>query len=174
MSLRDSVTFAGVMRDAHRLTGHLAIWTALLAAVLIAVEPLRRNRLVRSIVLGATLFLVVLVSSFTGYLLPWDQLALWAVTVGTDMRGYAVLRDHQVWFVLLGGRRSEPARCCDGWASTWSSVRARWCSPPLRGAASDLRLLRESLTIRDRSNAHLALRRVTARRRRTGRASRSA
>jgi quinol-cytochrome oxidoreductase complex cytochrome b subunit len=40
--------------------------------------------------------------SFTGYLLPWDQLAFWAITVGTSIAGYAPLIGQQVKFVLLG------------------------------------------------------------------------
>ena len=34
---------------------------------------------------GVVLFLLVMAFAFTGYLLPWDQLAIWAVTVGTNM-----------------------------------------------------------------------------------------
>ena len=29
--------------------------------------------------------------SFTGYLLPWDQIAYWAITIGTNMASYAPL-----------------------------------------------------------------------------------
>ena len=36
-------------------------------------------------VVGVVLLFLTLLLSFTGYLLPWDQLALWAVTVGTNM-----------------------------------------------------------------------------------------
>ncbi len=43
-----------------------------------------------------------LLLSFTGYLLPWDQLALWAVTVGTNMMGYTPVFGNEVRFVLLG------------------------------------------------------------------------
>ena len=46
---------------------------------------------------------LTLLLSFTGYLLPWDQLALWAVTVGTNMMGYTPVFGSQVRFVLLGG-----------------------------------------------------------------------
>ena len=53
--------------------------------------------------LGALLLTLTLLLSFTGYLLPWDQLALWAVTVGTNMMGYSPLVGSQVRFVLLGG-----------------------------------------------------------------------
>jgi quinol-cytochrome oxidoreductase complex cytochrome b subunit len=40
--------------------------------------------------------------SFTGYLLPWDQLAFWAITVGSSIAGYAPLIGQQMKFVLLG------------------------------------------------------------------------
>jgi quinol-cytochrome oxidoreductase complex cytochrome b subunit len=31
------------------------------------------------------LLVLTLLLSFTGYLLPWDQLAIWAITVGSNM-----------------------------------------------------------------------------------------
>jgi len=43
-----------------------------------------------------------LLSSFTGYLLPWDQLAFWAITVGTSIAGYAPLVGKTIKFILLG------------------------------------------------------------------------
>ena len=54
-------------------------------------------------VIGVVLLMLTLLLSFTGYLLPWDQLALWAVTVGTNMMGYTPVFGTQVRFVLLGG-----------------------------------------------------------------------
>ena len=42
-------------------------------------------------VIGVFLFLLTLGLSFTGYLLPWDQLAFWAITVGTNIGSYAPL-----------------------------------------------------------------------------------
>jgi len=53
-------------------------------------------------VLGVILLLVTLFMSFTGYLLPWDQLAFWAITVGSSIAGYAPLIGQQMKFVLLG------------------------------------------------------------------------
>jgi len=44
-----------------------------------------------------------LLLSFTGYLLPWDQLAFWAITVGTTMVGSAPVLGDESKFLLLGG-----------------------------------------------------------------------
>jgi quinol-cytochrome oxidoreductase complex cytochrome b subunit len=52
--------------------------------------------------LGVVLFLLTLFSSFTGYLLPWDQLAFWAITVGAAIAGYAPIVGKEIQFLLLG------------------------------------------------------------------------
>jgi len=52
--------------------------------------------------IGVTLLLMTLLLSFTGYLLPWDQLSLWAVTVGTNMAKYAPIAGPQTRFSMLG------------------------------------------------------------------------
>jgi quinol-cytochrome oxidoreductase complex cytochrome b subunit len=54
-------------------------------------------------VIGVVLLLITLLLSFTGYLLPWDQLAFWAVTVGTEMAGYVPLIGERIRQILLGG-----------------------------------------------------------------------
>ncbi len=52
---------------------------------------------------GVVLLVLTLLLSFTGYLLPWDQLAYWAVTVGSGMAGYVPLMGETVQEILLGG-----------------------------------------------------------------------
>src|SRR6267142_230096 len=73
-------------------------------------------------VVGVLLLVLTLLISFTGYLLPWDQLAIWAVTVGTNMARATPLLGHEgpfgaqlgmridndVRFVLLGGTQVGP------------------------------------------------------------------
>ncbi|MGA8043163.1 MAG: cytochrome b N-terminal domain-containing protein [Terracidiphilus sp.] len=54
-------------------------------------------------VIGVMLLLVTLGLSFTGYLLPWDQLAYWAITVGTNIGSYAPIVGGQLRELLLGG-----------------------------------------------------------------------
>jgi cytochrome b6 len=54
-------------------------------------------------VVGVVLLLLTLFLSYTGYLLPWDQLAFWAITVGTNIIGYVPFVGHRIRFLLLGG-----------------------------------------------------------------------
>lgn len=51
---------------------------------------------------GVVLLFFTFLLSFTGYLLPWDQLSFWAITVGTNMAGYAPLVGSDMRFLLLG------------------------------------------------------------------------
>jgi cytochrome b6 len=56
-------------------------------------------------VIGVALLLLTLFLSYTGYLLPWDQLAFWAITVGTNIISYVPLLGHPARFLLLGGHQ---------------------------------------------------------------------
>src|SRR6266702_3464299 len=52
---------------------------------------------------GISFFLFTLFLSFTGYLLPWDQIAIWAITVGTNLAPYAPILGDPVYKVLVAG-----------------------------------------------------------------------
>ena len=52
---------------------------------------------------GVAMLLLTLFLSFTGYLLPWDQIAYWAITIGSNMAGYAPLLNTPSKLLLLGG-----------------------------------------------------------------------
>ena len=54
-------------------------------------------------VVGVGLLVLTLLMSFTGYLLPWDQLSYWAITVGTNIAGYVPIFGNTARNVLLGG-----------------------------------------------------------------------
>jgi quinol-cytochrome oxidoreductase complex cytochrome b subunit len=49
------------------------------------------------------LLLITLLLSYTGYLLPWDQLAYWAITVGSNLSKAVPLVGDKIHFLLLGG-----------------------------------------------------------------------
>lgn len=54
-------------------------------------------------VVGVVLLLLTLLLSYTGYLLPWDQLAFWGVSVGTNMVQATPWLGPKLRFLLLGG-----------------------------------------------------------------------
>ena len=54
-------------------------------------------------VLGVLLFIMTLIFGFTGYLLPWNQLAYWATTVGTEVAGAVPFVGEFVKTMLRGG-----------------------------------------------------------------------
>ena len=60
-------------------------------------------------VMGVAMLLATLFLSFTGYLLPWDQLAYWAVTVGTNIASSIPVIGPGVRELLIGGRTIEQA-----------------------------------------------------------------
>jgi quinol-cytochrome oxidoreductase complex cytochrome b subunit len=78
-----------------------------LAIASIGLFFVRRDR--APIALSLLAGVVALVATLTGFLLPWDQLALGAVTVGTNFRGYTKILDnsHAVRYVLIGSRTTS-------------------------------------------------------------------
>jgi quinol-cytochrome oxidoreductase complex cytochrome b subunit len=53
-------------------------------------------------VVGVILLILTFLLSYTGYLLPWDQLAFWAVTVGVNMVGSTPFVGDLVSLFLIG------------------------------------------------------------------------
>lgn len=99
---------ADFVRIGHRLVGTAFIWTLAALAVIGIALALSRSLGQRrhGLTAAATVAACVMgfFTSFTGFLLPWDQLALWAVTVNTHARGFRMaLNTHQVQYVLVGG-----------------------------------------------------------------------
>ena len=98
-----SVPLGQFSRNIHRWAAHAMVLAVILHMARVfytgAYKPPREfNWLV-----GVALLLLTLGASFTGYLLPWDQLAYWAITVGTNMAGYAPGVGPVMRQLLLGG-----------------------------------------------------------------------
>jgi quinol-cytochrome oxidoreductase complex cytochrome b subunit len=53
-------------------------------------------------VVGVILLIVTLLLSYTGYLLPWDQLAFWAITVGSNLLSSVPVLGAKMRFLMLG------------------------------------------------------------------------
>jgi quinol-cytochrome oxidoreductase complex cytochrome b subunit len=102
-TLQTSVTFGLLVRNMHRWAAHLMVISVFLHMARVFYHGAYKPPREFNWVIGVVLLTLTLLLSFTGYLLPWDQLALWAVTVGTNMMGYTPVFGNQVRFVLLGG-----------------------------------------------------------------------
>jgi ubiquinol-cytochrome c reductase cytochrome b subunit len=81
------VPFGQLLRDLHRLVGDLLVLSAFLHMARVAVSGSYKGPRRFTWLTGSLLFFLVLALAFSGYLLPWDQLSYWAVTVGTGFIG---------------------------------------------------------------------------------------
>lgn len=102
LDLRGSVAFGVFLRNMHRWAAHGMVAAVFLHMCRVFFTGSYKRPREFNWVIGVLLFLLTLFSSFTGYLLPWDQLAFWAITVGTAIAGYAPLVGEQMRFILLG------------------------------------------------------------------------
>ena len=114
----------GIMREIHRWGAHAMVITVWLHMFRVFMTGSYKPPREFNWVVGVILLTLTLLLSFTGYLLPWDQLAIWAVTVGSNMARATPFLGHEgpgaallalgdinfvnigsdVKFALLGGR----------------------------------------------------------------------
>jgi quinol-cytochrome oxidoreductase complex cytochrome b subunit len=102
--LEQDYLFGGLVRNVHHWSANLLVAVALLHMLRTLVtggfHGLRRFNWV----IGLSLLVGVLAANFSGYLLPWDQLSYWAVTICTGMLEYIPLAGPWLQGVMRGGR----------------------------------------------------------------------
>ena len=91
------------LRNLHRWAAHLMVFGAFLHMLRVFYHRAYRPPRQFNWVVGIVLLIITLFLSYTGYLLPWDQLAFWGVSVGTNMAKEAPLVGEKIRFLLLGG-----------------------------------------------------------------------
>ncbi len=102
-AIESSVAFGQLLRNMHRWAAHLMVLTVFLHMIRVFYHGAYKPPREFNWVIGVVLLFCTLWLSFTGYLLPWDQIAFWAITVGTNMATYAPLIPEQSSIILLGG-----------------------------------------------------------------------
>jgi quinol-cytochrome oxidoreductase complex cytochrome b subunit len=102
LDLRGVVVFGVFLRNLHRWSAHAMVALVILHMMRVFLTGAHKRPREFNWVVGVVLLLLTLFLSFTGYLLPWDQLAYWAIMVGTSIAGYAPLVGNQIRFFLLG------------------------------------------------------------------------
>ncbi len=100
--IEGSVTFGSLMRNMHRWSAQGMVVAVFLHMTRVFFTGSYKPPREFNWVIGVLLLVITFLLSFTGYLLPWDQLALWAITVGTNIGGAAPIVGSQVNFLLTG------------------------------------------------------------------------
>ena len=98
-----AVTFGLLTRNVHRWAAHLMVFFVFLHMMRVFYHGAYKPPREFNWVVGVVLLFLTLMLSFTGYLLPWDQIAYWAITIGSNMAGYAPLLNTPSKLLLLGG-----------------------------------------------------------------------
>lgn len=103
-ALETQVKFGMLMRSTHRWAAHLMVLVVFLHMCRVFYTGGYKKPRQFNWVLGVLLWVTTLVLSFTGYLLPWDQLSYWAVTVGTNIAGSAPFIGESLREIFLGAK----------------------------------------------------------------------
>jgi len=104
LNILSNVNMGKFMRDMHRLGAELMVISVALHMVRVYFTGAYKHPRQFTWLTGVVLLLVTLFLSFSGYLLPWDQLAYWAVTIGTSMAEAAPLFGYQTNLILRGSQ----------------------------------------------------------------------
>lgn len=107
--LKNEVLFGGLVRNIHYWSANLVLMVVFLHFIRVFLTgafhaPRRFNWVV-----GLCIFLLLLLSNFTGYLLPWDQLSYWAVTISVGMLEYLPFAGRWLQEMIQGGVEMGPA-----------------------------------------------------------------
>ncbi|UCD77955.1 MAG: cytochrome b N-terminal domain-containing protein, partial [Desulfobacterales bacterium] len=86
--LQNAVYFGQLIRNVHHWSGNALLLVAFLHFLRVFFSGAFHSPRQFNWVIGLVMYLLALGSNFTGYLLPWDQLAFWAVTICTGMLDY--------------------------------------------------------------------------------------
>ena len=108
LALRTETWFGDLLRNLHHWSANLLIITSVLHLLRVFFTGGHRPPRELNWLLGVGMLLLVLGANFTGYLLPWDQLAFWAITVGTSILSYVPLVGQGLSRLLLGGPEVGP------------------------------------------------------------------
>ncbi|MGD8623317.1 MAG: cytochrome b N-terminal domain-containing protein [Anaerolineae bacterium] len=100
--LESQVAFGSLVRGIHHWSANLLVITAFLHLTRVLLTGGFKQGRAGNWRVGLLLLLMVLVFNFTGYLLPWDQLAYWAITVSTSLISYIPLAGPEISRFVLG------------------------------------------------------------------------
>jgi len=101
--LENVVVFGWLLRAQHSWAAHLMVAVVFFHLMRVFFTAAYRGQRVWNWYIGIALLILTLFLSFTGYILPWDQLAYWALTIGTGIASAFPFLGKSVRFLLVGG-----------------------------------------------------------------------
>ncbi len=101
-NLQTEVAFGQFIRNVHRWSAHLMVVAVMAHMSRVFYRGAYKPPREFNWVIGVVLLVLTLLMSFTGYLLPWDQLAYWAITVGSSMAAFVPWVGDQAQQTLIG------------------------------------------------------------------------
>ncbi|WP_159517535.1 cytochrome b N-terminal domain-containing protein [Sunxiuqinia indica] len=103
VNLNTHTIFGGFLRSLHHLSANLLVIASFLHLLRVYYSQAIFKKRAENWIYGLVLMFLVLASSFTGYLLPWDQLAYWAITIFTQIFEYIPLFGHSLANFIRSG-----------------------------------------------------------------------
>jgi quinol-cytochrome oxidoreductase complex cytochrome b subunit len=91
------------LRNLHRWSAHAMVLLVFLHMAKVFYRGAYRPPRELNWIVGVFLLLMTLLLSYTGYLLPWDQLSYWGTTVGSNIMSSIPIIGNKLRFILLGG-----------------------------------------------------------------------
>jgi quinol-cytochrome oxidoreductase complex cytochrome b subunit len=101
--IMNEVNFGWLIRSVHSWGANLMILFCVLHLLRIFFQGAYKAPREMTWIVGGLLLAVTLGFGFTGYLLPWDQRAFWATTVGSEIAGAVPLVGKTLLVILRGG-----------------------------------------------------------------------
>jgi quinol-cytochrome oxidoreductase complex cytochrome b subunit len=102
--IMNEVNFGWLIRSVHSWGANLMIIFCMLHLLRVFFQGVyKAPREMTWLVGGVLLLVTVLGFGFTGYLLPWDQRAFWATTVGSEIAGAVPVVGKTLLVILRGG-----------------------------------------------------------------------
>jgi len=102
-ALETEVAFGSLIRAAHHWSANLLVISSFLHLLRVLFTGSYKQGRTANWIIGVILFALALAANFTGYLLPWDQLAYWAITVSTSLVAYIPVIGNAIRTFALGG-----------------------------------------------------------------------
>src|ERR1700686_688996 len=103
LDLRFTISSGVLLRNLHRWSAHTMVILVFAHMAKVFYRGAYRPPRELNWVVGVCLLMLTLLLSYTGYLLPWDQLSYWGVTVGSNIMSSTPFIGDKLRFVLLGG-----------------------------------------------------------------------